>query len=81
MYVIVTQSYHVATERIHDLLGYEHALFNGEQEKEFIICVTIELKELSIAITVCDLSASLMMQNRDPQDEFFYPTLILMMDS
>ena len=38
-------------------------------------------KNLSLVITVCHLSASLVMPNGDPWDGFFYPILSLMMDS
>ena len=36
---------------------------------------------MSLAITICHHSASLMMPVSDPQDGFFYPTLTLRMDS
>ena len=36
---------------------------------------------MSLAITVCHHSASLVMPNGDPRDRFFYPTLTLMIDS
>ena len=36
---------------------------------------------MSLAITTCNHSASLVMPNGNPQDGFFYPTLTLMMDS
>ena len=36
---------------------------------------------MSLGITVCHHSASLMMPNGDPRDRFFYPTLTLMIDS
>ena len=35
---------------------------------------------LSLGITICHHSASLMMPNGDPRDGFFYLTLILMID-
>ena len=35
----------------------------------------------SLGITVCHHSASLVMPNGDPQDNFFNPTLTLMIDS
>ena len=59
----------------------ENALFNGEQEKESIICVRMGLKKPSLAITICHHSASIVMSNSDPRDGFFYPTLTLMIDS
>ena len=37
--------------------------------------------DLSLVITVCQHSAGLMMPIGDPQDEFFYPTHTLMIDS
>ena len=36
---------------------------------------------VSLAITVCHPSASLVMPFGDPRDGYFYPTLTLMMDS
>ena len=54
---------------------------SGEQEKESIICVRVGYKNLSLGITVCHHSASLVMANGDPREEFFYPTLILTIDS
>ena len=51
------------------------------QEKESIIHVRMEQKNPSVAITVCHHSASLAIPNHDPQEGFFYPTLILMIDS
>ena len=56
-------------------------VFNGEQEKESIICVRVGSKNPSLVITVCHHSASLLMPNGDPRDEFFYPTLTLIVDS
>ena len=38
-------------------------------------------KNLSLAITVCHHSASLVMSIGDPRDGFFYPTLTLMINS
>ena len=38
-------------------------------------------KNLSLGITVCHHSASLVMQNGDPRDGFFYPTLTFIIDS
>ena len=35
---------------------------------------------MSLGITACHHSASLVMPNGDPRDRFFYPTLILMID-
>ena len=42
---------------------YKNAVFNGEQEKESIICVRMGLKNLSLAITPC-----LVMPNGDPRE-------------
>ena len=39
------------------------------------------MENLSLAITNCHHSASLVMPIGDPRDRFFYPTLILMIDS
>ena len=36
---------------------------------------------MSLGITVCHHSASLVMPNGDPRDGLFYPTLTLMIDS
>ena len=47
-----------------------NAVFNGEQEKEKIICVRMGWKNLS-----------LVMPNGDPLDGFFHPTLTLVIDS
>ena len=41
----------------------------------------IEKSNLSLGITVCHRSASLVMPSGDPRDEFFYPTLTHMIDS
>ena len=51
--------------------------------KESIIRVREGKKNLSLVITTCHHSASLLMPIGDPQDGFFYPTrtLSLMMDS
>ena len=38
-------------------------------------------RDLSLEITVCDHSASLVMPNGDPWDGIFYPILTLMIDS
>ena len=62
-------------------LNYKNAVFEGEQEKESIIRVRMGLKNLSLTITVCHHSASLVMPIGDPRDGFFYPTLTLMIDS
>ena len=52
-----------------------------EQEKESNILVRVGYKSLSLVITVCHHSASLVMPKGDPRDGFFYLTLSLMMDS
>ena len=54
---------------------------SGEQEKESNIRVRVGKKNLSLVITVCHHSASLVMPNGDPRDGFLYPTFTLMMDS
>ena len=41
----------------------------------------VRKKNQSLAITDCRHSASLVMPIGDPRDGFFYPTLILMMDT
>ena len=56
-------------------------VLNGEQEKESIIHVRVEMKNPSLVIIICHHSASLVMPNGHPRDGFFYPTFILMMDS
>ena len=63
------------------LFTCKNAVFNGEQEKEPIICVRMGKKNMSLRITVCHHSASLVMPICDPQDGVFYPTLTFMMDS
>ena len=55
-------------------------VFKGEQEKESIIHVRYK-KNLSLGITICHHSASLVMPNGDPRDVFLYPTLKLIIDS
>ena len=62
--------------RFHELLEYKNAMFNGEQEKESIICVRIE-KSVPRDHRLSSLSKP-RGANRDPQDRFFYPTLTLM---
>ena len=71
---------HDASQHIQELLHallmffkYKNAVFNGEQEKEFIIRVRMGWENPSIAITVCHHSARLVMPNSDPQDGFFCP--------
>ena len=54
---------------------------SGEQEKESIILVRVGSKNLSLRITICHHSASLVMPNGDPRDIFFYSTITLMIDS
>ena len=52
------------------------------KKKDSIICVQMEYKKnLSLAITLCHQSASLVMLISDPWDGFFYPTLTRMIDS
>ena len=53
----------------------------GKQEKESIIRVRVGEKNLSLGITVCHHSASLVMPNGDPRDVFFYYTNTLMIYS
>ena len=43
--------------------------------------VRVGFKNPSLAITDCHPSASLVMPIGDPQDDFLYPTLILMIDT
>ena len=57
-----------------------NAVFNGEQEKESIMCVSVAYKNLSFGITICHQSASLVMPKGDSRDRFFYPTHTLMKD-
>ena len=52
---------------------FELHVFSGEQEKESIIRVRMGLKSPSLVITVCHLSASLVMPIGDPRDEFSIP--------
>ena len=54
-------------------------VLSGDREKESII--RIRYKNLSLAITDCHHSARLMMPIGEPWDGFFYPTLILPIDS
>ena len=50
-------------------------------KKKIIICVIVELKNPSLAITVCHQSSEgLVMPNGDIWDRFFYPSLTLMID-
>ena len=51
--------------------------YSGEQEKESIIRVRMRYKNPSLMITVCHHSTSLVMPISDPQDVFFYPTLMI----
>ena len=51
------------------------------KKKKSIIRVRVGKKNLSLGITVCHRSASLVMPNGDPWDSLFYPTLTLMIDS
>ena len=55
------------------------AEFNGEQEKTINYLCGDGIENLSLGITVCNHSASLVMVNGDSPDGFFYP--ILMTDS
>ena len=55
--------------------------FICEQEKQSIIRMRQGYKNPSLGITVCHHSASLVMPNDDPRDNFFYPTHTLMMNS
>ena len=48
------------------------------KKKESIIRVQVEWKNPSLTISVCHPSASLVMPIGDPRDEFYYPTLTLM---
>ena len=52
-------------------------VFNGKQGKESLICVEVGYKNLSLEITVCLRSASLMKANGDHRNVFFNPTLTL----
>ena len=52
------------------LFKYETMLLNGEQEKESIICVRMGSKNVSLAITDCPHSASLVVPNPHTQDRF-----------
>ena len=62
--------------RFPELLEYKNAIFNGEQEKESIICVRIE-KSVPRDHHLSSLGKPLDAK-RDPGDVFFYPTLTLM---
>ena len=62
-------------------LNYKIEIVDDEQEKESIIRMRMGKKNLSLSITDCHHSASLVMPIRDPQADFFYPTLTLMIDS
>ena len=78
--------HHVPSQRIQDFqeaffMFFQYKMWYllvSEQEKESIIHVRMGWKNLSLVITVCHHSASLMMPIGDPQDGFFYPTLTLM---
>ena len=50
------------------------------KKKESIIRERIGLKNPSLVITISNHSGRLVMPISDPQDEFFYPSLTLMMD-
>ena len=50
-------------------------------KKKNPLFVRVEYKNLSLVITVCHHSASLVMPNSDPRDGFFYPTLAGVIDS
>ena len=47
------------------ILYSEHALFNGEEEKESIIIVRMGKKNTSFLISICHHSSSLAMPNSD----------------
>ena len=53
-------------------------VFNIKQGKESLICVEVGYKNLSLEITDCLRSASLMKTNGDHRNVFFNPTLTLM---
>ena len=69
---------YVVSEHIQEVVGffnqYENATFNGEQEKECITHVRMGWKNLSLAISICHHSASLVMPNSDPRDGISYPS-------
>ena len=55
---------------------------SGEQEKESIYSYEGRIRNnLSLGITVCHHSASLVMPNDDPRDRSFFLTLTRMIDS
>ena len=56
---------------------YKTVVLNGEKENEFHYLCEDGIKNLSIVITICHRSGSLMMSNSNPQDIFFYTTLRL----
>ena len=60
---------------------YTSAVLNREQEAKSINLVRVEVEKNIPRITVCHHSPSLVMPNSDPRNEFFNPTLTLMMDS
>ena len=79
----MTSSYHVASQLIQGaFFKHENAVFNGEQERESISRVRVGKKNPLLGTSICHRSASLLMPNVDPGDEFLYPTIALMiMDS
>ena len=83
-YVKVTSSNHVASQRIHEIMGaffkHENVVFHGEQEKESLSHVRTGEKNPSFRITICHHSAGLVLPNSDPGDRFSYSTFTLMMD-
>ena len=75
--VMLKLHHHVASQRIQNFLEAFLCFF------QYVIryLVVSKKKNLSLAITVCHHSASLVMSIGDPRVGFFYPTLTLMMDS
>ena len=60
---------------------HENAALNGEQEKESISRERVGQKNLSLGITICHHSASLVMPKGDPWDGFSFPIHTLVMYS
>ena len=65
---------------------YKDYAIGSEREKEsiiifFIICVRMGQKNLTLVITVCHHSASLVIPIGNPRYGFFYPTPSIMMNS
>ena len=78
----VASSCEFAIKRIQGLLeAYFKITNSGEQEKRIHYSCEVMIETSVPRITICHHSASLVMPNGDPLDEYFCPTITLMMDS